>query len=92
MGPTLLHPLWKRGDSSGHGGDLLNLYAAADGTARADLLTGGVTLDTGEPHSVFDDDGSAIILHELPDPCAEAESDTGERVACGVSVPTDEGA
>ncbi|MXY44315.1 MAG: superoxide dismutase family protein [Dehalococcoidia bacterium] len=77
-----------RGNSGGHGGDLLNSYAAADGSARADFLTGGVTLDTGESHSVFDDDGSAIIVHERPDPYAEEESDTGERVACGVIVPT----
>ena len=86
-----VHSTWKRGDSGGHGGDLLNIYAAADGTARADFLTGGVTLDTGESHSVFDDDGSAIIVHERPDPYAGEESDTGERVACGVIVPTDTG-
>ncbi len=86
-----VHSTWKRGDSGGHGGDLLNIYAAADGSARADFLTAGVTLDTGEPHSVFDDDGSAIIVHERPDPYAEAESDTGGRLACGVIVPTDEG-
>ena len=86
-----VHSTWRRGDSGGHGGDLLNIYAAADGTARADFLTGGVTLDTGEPHSVFDEDGSAIIVHEHPDAYAEEESDTGTRLACGVIVPTDTG-
>ncbi|MXY35352.1 MAG: superoxide dismutase family protein [Dehalococcoidia bacterium] len=75
-----------RGNSGGHGGDLLNSYAAADGSARADFLTGGITLDTGEPHSVFDDDGSAIIVHERPDPYAKEESDTGSRLAC--DLPT----
>ncbi len=65
--------------------------ATADSTARADFLTAGVTLDTGESHSVFDGDGSAIIVHERPDPYAEEESDTGSRLACGVIVPTDEG-
>ena len=86
-----VHSTWRRGDSGGHGGDLLNIYAAADGTARADFLTGGVTLDPGEPHSVFDEDGSAIIVHEHPDAYAEEESDTGTRLACGVIVPTDTG-
>ena len=82
-----VHSAWKR-DSAGHGGDLLNIYAASDGSARADFLTAGVTLDTGESHSVFDDDGSAIIVHELPDPYGEEEADTGARVACGVIKPT----
>ncbi len=86
-----VHSTWKRGDSGGHGGDLLNIYAAADGSARADFLTGGITLDTGEPHSIFDDDGSAIIVHEHADAYREEESDTGSRLACGVIVPTDEG-
>ena len=79
------HPAWKRGESGGaHGGDLPNLYAASDGTARADFLTDGITLDTGPRHSIFDADGSAIIVHERPDSYGAEESDTGERVACGV--------
>ena len=84
-----LHSAWARGDSGGHGGDLLNLYAAGDGSARADFLTAGVTLDVGPSHSVFDADGSAIIVHERPDPYGEGEPDTGDRVACGIIVPLD---
>ena len=83
-----VHSAWRNDDSGGHGGDLLNIYAAADGSARADFLTDGVTLDEGPSHSVFDDDGSAIIVHELPDPYGEEEADTGERGACGVIVST----
>ena len=85
-----IHSAWARGDSGGgHGGDLLNLYAAADGSARADFLTAGVTLDVGPSHSVFDADGSAIIVHERPDPYGAGEPDTGDRLACGVIVPVD---
>ena len=81
----LVHPAWQRGEpGGGHGGDLPNIYAASDGSARADFFTVGITLDTALSHSVFDDDGSAIIVHEKPDPYGETESDTGERVACGV--------
>ena len=88
----LIHSSWNRDEpGGGHSGDLLNLYAAADGTARADFLALGVTLDEGEDHSVFDADGSAIIVHEHPDPYGEEEPDTGERVACGVIVPTQAG-
>lgn len=80
-----VHGAWQ-GDDSGeaHGGDLPNIYAASDGSARADFFTDGVTLDTGPRHSLFDDDGSAIIVYERPDTYGEGEADTGERVACGV--------
>ena len=82
----LIHPNWKRGQSGvgGHGGDLPNIYAGADGSARADFFTDGVTLDAGARHSVFDADGSAIVVHEKPDAYGEEESDTGSRVACGI--------
>ena len=83
-----IHPGWRRGASSGvHGGDLPNIYAASDGSARADFFTAGITLDTGPSHSVFDADGSAIIVHEWPDSYGEEESDTGTRIGCGVITP-----
>ena len=81
----LVHPAWKSGEATGgHGGDLPNIYAASDGSARADFFTVGITLDSGPQHSVFDADGSAIIVHEKPDAYGEEESDTGSRIACGV--------
>ena len=84
-----IHAAWKRGESGeGHGGDLPNIYAASDGSARADFFAVGITLDVGPRHSVFDDDGSAIIVHEKPDAYGEHESDTGARLACGVIRPT----
>ena len=79
-------------DETGHGlmvndtphpGDLPNIYAGADGTARADVLTDAVTLDAGADHSLFDADGSAIIIHAKPDTYGE-EPGAGDRVACGV--------
>ena len=80
-----IHPSWKRGVGiRGHGGDLPNIYAASDGSARADFFTVGLTLDRGPRHSVFDADGSAIIVHAKPDAYGEEESDTGDRVACGI--------
>ena len=80
-----VHPAWRRGESDGgHGGDLPNIYAASDGSARADFFTVGIALDRSQRHSVFDADGSAIIVHEHPDSYGEEESDTGNRVACGV--------
>ena len=84
-----VHSAWKRGESGGgHGGDLPNIYAASDGSARADFFTAGITLDAGEAHSIFDDDGSAIIVHERADSYGEEGSDTGRRLACGVIEET----
>ena len=84
-----VHPNWSQRSSTsgGHGGDLPNIYAAADGSARADFFTNGITLQDGQKHSVFDADGAAIVVHERPDAYGEVESDTGERVACGVIQP-----
>ena len=82
-----IHEAWQGDESGGHGGDLPNIYAASDGSARADFFTDGVTLDSGPRHSLFDEDGSAIIVHERPDTYGEGEADTGARVACGVIKP-----
>lgn len=81
-----VHPNWRRGDTAGaHGGDLPNIYAASDGSARADFFTLGVTLAGGEDHSLFDDDGSSVVINEKPDTYLEDEhANTGARVACGV--------
>lgn len=40
-----------------HAGDMPNIYAHADGTARADVLNSLVTLQEGVAGSVFDGDG-----------------------------------
>ena len=84
-----IHSAWTSGEAGGaHGGDLPNIYAASDGSARADFFTEGITLDVGPDHSIIDDNGSAIIVHEKPDSYGEEESDTGARVACGVIKST----
>ena len=88
-GHGFFHSAWRRGEAAGaHSGDLPNIYAAADGSARADFFTAGITLDVGPNHSIFDADGSAIIVHERPDSYGASEPDTGDRLACGVINPT----
>ena len=66
-----------------HAGDLPNIYANAEGAARADYFTTAITLDADADHSIFDADGSAIIVHEKPDTYG-ADAGAGGRVACGV--------
>jgi Cu-Zn family superoxide dismutase len=65
-----------------HGGDMLNIYAAADGSVKAEVLNVKVTLSSGD-NSVFDSDGSAIVIHAKPDTYG-AKAGAGARIACGV--------
>ena len=66
-----------------HAGDLPNVHADALGNANTDVFTDRVTLSEGAENTLFDEDGSAIIIHESPDSYG-AEAGAGGRVACGV--------
>ena len=72
-----------RADEGSHTGDLPNIFAGTDGVARADAFADGATLDEHAPHTLFDADGSAIIIHAGPDDYVDIAS-AGARVACGV--------
>jgi superoxide dismutase, Cu-Zn family len=68
-----------------HAGDMPNLHIPASGDLTIEVLNSMITLEKGKPNSVFDDDGSAIIIHAgkddyKTDPTGEA----GGRIACGV--------
>ena len=73
-------PLYAGGE---HAGDLPNIIAHAGGEAMADYYTPAVTLADGSLHSLFDADGSAIVIHEGPDSYGE-DAGAGGRAACGV--------
>ena len=62
-----------------HAGDLPNLYAHADGTGRTDAFTADITLAVGDERSLFDSDGSAIVVHEKPDAYGEDAGTAGAR-------------
>jgi Cu-Zn family superoxide dismutase len=70
-----------------HMGDVPQLTAGANGKATMKAATTRVTLSDG-PLSLFDADGSAIIIHGNPDQGITGESKSGvsggPRVACGV--------
>src|SRR4030095_13796949 len=74
-----------------HAGDLPNITIAPDGkgrlesqTQRGERATPLVTLLTG-PTSVFDADGSAIVVHAAPDDFrTDPTGNSGARIACGV--------
>ena len=70
-----------------HMGDLPNLIADASGKATLKAITTRVTLSSG-PLSLFDADGSAVIVHGNPDQGTTGEPKSGvsggPRIACGV--------
>jgi Cu-Zn family superoxide dismutase len=68
-----------------HAGDMPNLHIPQSGDLTVEILNTGITLEKGKPNSVFDADGSAVIIHAgsddyKTDPTGEA----GGRIACGV--------
>ena len=69
-----------------HAGDLPNLTIGADGTGRLETTTDRVTLGTGAT-SLFDQDGSALVVHAGPDDFkTDPTGNSGGRIACGVIV------
>jgi superoxide dismutase, Cu-Zn family len=70
-----------------HMGDIPNIEVGADGKGTLRAPTTRVTLSDG-PLSLFDADGSAIIVHGNPDQGITGASKSGvsggPRVACGV--------
>jgi superoxide dismutase, Cu-Zn family len=67
-----------------HAGDLPNITIAADGTGRLESLNRDVRLDGG-PHTLFDADGSAVVVHAGPDDFkTDPAGNSGARIACGV--------
>jgi Cu-Zn family superoxide dismutase len=70
-----------------HAGDLLNLTIGADGTGSMDATTTMVSLTPGEK-TVFDADGSAIVIHAFQDDQkTDPAGNSGERIACAVIQP-----
>jgi superoxide dismutase, Cu-Zn family len=71
-----------------HAGDLPNMLVAKDGTGRFEVFTDAMTLQSGTT-SVFDADGSALIVHAgIDDYATDPTGNAGDRAACGVITPT----
>ena len=67
-----------------HAGDMRNIEVGTDGQVRVELANPRVTLGTG-PTSLFDADGSALVIHAQPDDYrSQPSGDAGARIACGV--------
>ena len=71
-------------DAEHHAGDFGNLTASADGLAEIEITTTDFTLGAG-PTSVYDEDGTAIVVHEgVDDLVTQPDGNSGPRYACGV--------
>jgi Cu-Zn family superoxide dismutase len=72
-----------RNPRGSHLGDLPNLPVAADGSAR--LTTRSMATLTAGPGSIFDPDGTALVIHADPDDeTTDPTGNSGGRVACAV--------
>ena len=69
-----------------HGGDLPDVEANASGRVEYVAVTDRVTLGEG-PSSVFDADGSAVVIHQQPDDQrTDPSGNSGDRILCGQLV------
>ncbi len=67
-----------------HAGDAPNFTTNANGTAHVQFVTNRVTI-TGGAATLFDADGSALVVHAgADDQMSQPSGNSGERIACGV--------
>ncbi len=68
-----------------HAGDMPNLHIPQSGDLTVEVLNAAVTLNKGQPNSLFDNDGSALVIHAGTDDYkTDPTGDAGGRIACGV--------
>ena len=68
-----------------HAGDMPNLHIPQSGDLTVEMLNAAVTLDKGQPNSLFDNDRSALVIHAGTDDYkTDPAGDAGGRIACGV--------
>jgi superoxide dismutase, Cu-Zn family len=73
-----------RAADGAHVGDLPNVFAGADGRVTAEIVARGVNLG-GPPNHLFDEDGSALVLHATEDDHrTDPTGNSGGRIACAV--------
>jgi superoxide dismutase, Cu-Zn family len=68
-----------------HAGDMDNIQIPDNGNLTLQVVDKDITLEKGKPNSVFQDGGTALVVHAgkddyMTDPAGNA----GDRVACGV--------
>lgn len=68
-----------------HAGDMPNLHIPANGDLSEEVLNTTVSLVKGQPNSVFDADGSSVVIHAKSDDYkTDPAGNAGDRIVCGV--------
>jgi Cu-Zn family superoxide dismutase len=74
---------------AGHAGDMPNLHVPQSGELSVEVVNSAITLEKGKPNSVFDSDGSALVVHAKADDYkSDPAGNAGDRIACGVVQPS----
>jgi Cu-Zn family superoxide dismutase len=69
----------------GHAGDMPNLHVPAGGVLEVEILNAAVTLEKGKPNSLFQKEGTAIVIHAGKDDYkSDPAGNAGDRIACGI--------
>ena len=68
-----------------HAGDMPNLHVPQSGELAVQVVNAAITLVKNQPNTVFDPDGSALVIHAGKDDYkSDPAGDAGARIACGV--------
>jgi Cu-Zn family superoxide dismutase len=66
-------------------GDMPNLHLPASGELVIEVANPAISLVKGQPNSVVDADGSALVIHAKADDYkSDPAGNAGDRIACGV--------
>jgi len=68
-----------------HAGDMSNIIISASGNRTVTVINTDITLEKGNPNSVFQDGGTALVIHANKDDyMTDPTGNAGDRIACGV--------
>lgn len=68
-----------------HVGDMVNINVSKNGTTTQTITNKHVMMGTEVSNSLFDSDGTALIVHaDADDQRTDPSGNSGDRIACGV--------
>lgn len=68
-----------------HAGDMPNVHVPESGALTIEVLNTEISLEEDSLESLFDDDGSAILVHAHADDYrTQPSGEAGDRIACGI--------
>jgi superoxide dismutase, Cu-Zn family len=68
-----------------HAGDMDNIRVPKSGNVNLTVVDKDITLEKGKPNSVFQDSGTALVIHAGQDDYkTDPAGNAGDRIACGV--------